>query len=355
MERYENKTRGTVRGIQMSVHSGWNYLWTTPLTKMTTDTRDSEPVSQKPYPIAMKHYHWVKGKINKLLTAKVIRSSQSSWSAPIIVVPKGDGGKHLGIDYCALKNITQTFSRTTLKVEDILYNWEAWNTSQPWIYEQDNTTCHWMGHQYPKQPSLYHSDNMNTSKYPSDSYKHLHIFRKSWQVSWRISLCYCLLGWYNHLQQDSRGTPRQHQAGFQKLWIANLSMKLSKCHFLTKEIQYLGHILSTTDIRPLPLKTQAINDMHPPKTAKQVCAFLGLVRYYRKFMKDFAKMAKPLTLLPHHKAMFEWTPVHHTTFMILKEAIIQSPILCYPDPTRKYLVYMDALDNAWDMMELNFQ
>ena len=76
-------------------------------------------------------------------------------------------------------------------------------------------------------------------------------------------------------------------------------MKLSKCHFFTKEIQYLRHILSTTCIRPLPLKTQAINNMHPPKTAKQVCTFLGLIGYYRKFIKDFAKMAKPLTLLNH--------------------------------------------------------
>ena len=74
-------------------------------------------------------------------------------------------------------------------------------------------------------------------------------------------------------------------------------MKLSKWHFFTKEIQYLGHILSTIGIKPLPPKTQAINNIHPPKTAKQECTFLGLTGYYRKFIKDFAKMAKLLTLL----------------------------------------------------------
>ena len=84
---------------------------------------------------------------------------------------------------------------------------------------------------------------------------------------------------------------------FRKLWTAHLSMKLSKCHFFAKEIHYLGHILSTTGIKPLPWKTQAINNMHSPKTAKQVCIFLGLVRYYRKLIKDFVKMAKPLTFL----------------------------------------------------------
>ena len=60
---------------------------------MTINTAKSEPVSQKPYPIAMKNYKWVKDEIEKLLTVKVICSSRSSWSAPIIVVPKGDEGK----------------------------------------------------------------------------------------------------------------------------------------------------------------------------------------------------------------------------------------------------------------------
>ena len=86
--------------------------------------------------------------------------------------------------------------------------------------------------------------------------------------------------------------------------------------------------------------------MHPPKRAKQVCAFIGLTGYYWKFIKDFATKAKPLTLLTHHKAKFEWTPVHHTTFMKLKKGIIQAPILHFPDQARRYIVYMDTLDDV---------
>ena len=86
---------------------------------MTVDTDTADPVSQKPYPIAMKHYEWVKDEIKKLLTAKVIRTSCSSWSAPIIVVPKGDGGKRLVIDYRALNKVTRKFTWPMPKVEDI--------------------------------------------------------------------------------------------------------------------------------------------------------------------------------------------------------------------------------------------
>ena len=68
-------------------------IGTTPLTEMNIDMGNSNSVLQKPYPIAMKNYKWVKEDIEKLLTAKVICSSRSSWSEPIIVVPQGDGGK----------------------------------------------------------------------------------------------------------------------------------------------------------------------------------------------------------------------------------------------------------------------
>ena len=68
-------------------------IGTTPLTSMMINIERSEPVSQKPYPIAMKNYQWVKEEIAKLLAAKVIHSSRSGWSAPIIVLPRGDGGK----------------------------------------------------------------------------------------------------------------------------------------------------------------------------------------------------------------------------------------------------------------------
>ena len=94
-------------------------IGTTPCTSMTIDTGTSDPISQKPYPIAMKHYQWVKEETEKLLAAKVIHSSRSSWSAPIIVVPKGDGGKCLELDYRALHKVTRRFTWPMPKVEDI--------------------------------------------------------------------------------------------------------------------------------------------------------------------------------------------------------------------------------------------
>ena len=94
-------------------------IGTTPLTGMTIDTGTSDPVSQNLHPIAMKDYQWVKDKIEKLLAAKVICTSHSSWSAPIILVPKGNGGKYLVIDYRALNKVTRKFTWPMQKVQDI--------------------------------------------------------------------------------------------------------------------------------------------------------------------------------------------------------------------------------------------
>ena len=86
--------------------------------------------------------------------------------------------------------------------------------------------------------------------------------------------------------------------------------------------------------------------MRPPPTPKQVRAFLGLVGYYRKFIKGFAKIAKPLTLLTRQQVKFDWTLEHHAAFFHLKEAIIQVPILHYQNPNKKYIVYTDASNDA---------
>ena len=93
-------------------------IGTTPLTCMTIDIGNSDPISKKSYPIAMKHYLWVKNEIERLLATKVIHISCSSCSASIIVVPKG-GGKCLVIDYRALNKVTRKFTWPMPKVESL--------------------------------------------------------------------------------------------------------------------------------------------------------------------------------------------------------------------------------------------
>ena len=322
-------------------------IGTTPLTQMSIDTGDSDPVSQKPYPIAMKHYNWVKEEIDKLLEASVIRNSHSSWLAPIIVVPKGDGGKCLIIDYRALNKVTRKFVWPMPKVED--------------IFSQLN------GAKYFSTLDLragYHHIGLTTDSIPKTA------FTSPFGKYEYVKVPFGLAQAPAYFQELMTGvlkdlpfamaylddiiiyssTPEEHlqhiKKVFEKLCHAKLSMKLSKCHFFTKEIQYLGHILGMEGIKPVPAKTEATKAMHPPVNPKQVRAFLGLVGYYQKFIKNFAKIAKPLTMLTHMDVKFEWKETHHCAFMKLKDTIILAPILRYPDTTKPYVVYTGASDDT---------
>ena len=128
---------------------------------------------------------------------------------------------------------------------------------------------------------------------------------------------------------------------------ADLKLKNSKCNYFKTHVQYLGHLVSGKGIRPLPEKLDSIRKMPAPTTPKEIKQFLGLVGYYRKFIPRFADIARPMTNLTKQDIPFEWTVQCQAAFELLKEAIIISPILKYPDPNKEYTLFTDANKYAW--------
>jgi hypothetical protein len=83
----------------------------------------------------------------------------------------------------------------------------------------------------------------------------------------------------------------------QRLCDHRLYAKLSKCDFWLKEIKFLGHTISQDGVSVDPEKVQEVMDWKPPTTVRQILSFLGLVGYYRRFIPDFSRIAKPMTEL----------------------------------------------------------
>ena len=237
-------------------------IGTTPLTSMTIDTGTSDPVSQKPYPIAMKHCQWVKEEIEKLLATKGIHTSYSSWSAPIIVVPKGDGGKHLVIDYRALNKVIRKFTWPMPKVEDIF---SKLNGATYFTTLDLRAGYHHIPLDKPSIPKTAFNSPFGKFEYvkvPFGLAQALAYFQEL--MTGILKNFPFAIAYLDDIIIFSK-TPQEHlshiQMVFEKLKSANLSMKKSKCSFFSKEIQYLGHILSATGIRPLPAKTHTIQHM----------------------------------------------------------------------------------------------
>ena len=134
---------------------------------------------------------------------------------------------------------------------------------------------------------------------------------------------------------------------FTRLKAAGLKLKLEKCCFFKKHIQYLGHLISADGIQPLPEKLESIAKMPAPRNPKEVKQFLGLVGYYRKFIPRFADISRVLTHLTKKDVDFKWTPECENCFQILKEFLQQAPILRYPDPQASYTLYTDASKYAY--------
>ena len=97
----------------------------------------------------------------------------------------------------------------------------------------------------------------------------------------------------------------------------------------------------------MPEKLACIKDMPPPKTAKEVKQFLGLIGYYRKFVPRFSDLARLLNMLTRKDVPFEWTPICQESFELLKTSLMTEPILKYPDPYYPYVLFTDASKYAW--------
>ena len=134
---------------------------------------------------------------------------------------------------------------------------------------------------------------------------------------------------------------------FECLRKAGLKLKLQKCSFFKKHIQYLGHLISDEGIQPLPEKLESIAKMPVPQNVKQVKQFLGLEGYYRKFVPHFSDIARPLTQLTQKNEGINWTTECNKCFHMLKDYLQEAPILRYPDPAADYILYTDASKYAY--------
>ena len=134
---------------------------------------------------------------------------------------------------------------------------------------------------------------------------------------------------------------------FQRLQEAGLKLKLQKCSFFKKHIQYVGYLLSEEGIEPLPEELESIAKVPRPKNQKEVKQFLGLVGYYRKFVPRFADISRVLNKLTHKDEEFKWTPECDKCFHMLKDYLQEAPILRYPDPEARYVLYTDTSKYAY--------
>ncbi|GKF69477.1 putative reverse transcriptase domain-containing protein, partial [Tanacetum coccineum] len=108
------------------------------------------------------------------------------------------------------------------------------------------------------------------------------------------------------------------------------------------KVQFLGHVIDNKGIHVDLAKIESVKDWASPKSTTEICHFLGLAGYYRRFIEGFSKIAKPMTKLTQKKVKFEWGDKQEAAFQLLKQKLCSAPILDLPEGSEDFIVYCDA-------------
>ncbi|KAG1953738.1 retrotransposable element [Pimephales promelas] len=128
----------------------------------------------------------------------------------------------------------------------------------------------------------------------------------------------------------------------QRLLENGLFVKAEKCVFHAQSVPFLGHIISVEGVRMDPDKVKAVVNWPSPDSRKALLRFLGFANFYRRFIRNFSRLAAPLTALTSPRTTFRWSDAAEAAFAKLKGRFVSAPILITPDPSRQFVVEVDA-------------
>lgn len=335
------------------------YLESEPLTftnriKHKIKTSDELPVYTKSYRYPFVHRQEVTDQINKMLEQGIIRPSESAWSSPIWVVPKKSdaSGKQkwrLVVDFRKLNEKTINDKYPIPNISDVLdklgkcqYFTTLDLASGFYQVEMDPEDI-------PKTAFNVEHGHFEFLRMPMGLKNSPSTFQRVMDNVLRglqneICLVYLddIIIFSTSLQEHIINLGKV----FQRLRESNFKIQLDKSEFLKRETAYLGHIIGEEGVRPNPDKISAIKKYPIPKTPKEIKQFLGLIGYYRKFIPDFARITKPLTLCLKKGKKITMDADYVNSFQACKTLLTNDPILKYPDFDKEFVLTTDASNFA---------
>ena len=318
----------------------------TNLVEHEIDTGDARPFKQQPYRIPLAKRLHAENEIKRMADAGIIEPSVSPWCSPIVMVTKKDGSIRFCLDFRKLNLVTRRDSKPLPRIDDTL---DALSGSV-WFSTMDLKSGFWQVGLSPNDRhktafSTYGGELWQFTVMPFGLCNAPATFERLMErVLSGLSWVKCLV-FLDDIICFSK-TFEQHIQNLKEIFLrlegANLKLSPKKCILMQKEVEFLGHIVSGDGVSTDPNKIKAIEEWPVPRNVKEVRSFIGICSYYRRFIRDFAKIAKPLHKLTEKFSNFVWTSECQNSFETLKAKLTEAPILSYPREEGLYIIDADA-------------
>ena len=309
------------------------------------DLKDDIPVAMRPYRTPHSKVVEIDGEVQKLLKAGVIQESVSAYSAPCLLVYKKSGKPRLVVDYRKLNGKIQPIQYPLPHLESTLQSLGGNSVF---------TTLDLLSgyHQIPLRVEDHHKTAFTTGR---GLYEYKRV--PFGMITSGAAMQYAMervLGGLNGIVcqtyiddvivfgKNAREHDENLNVVLSRLRESGFKINLKKCKFRMKEVQCLGHVVSGVGITPNPDKVKDIQGKKRPRSVKDVRSFMGMASYYRRFVKDFAMIAKPLTELTKKDVRWKWSDECENAYRRLIEEVTNAPVLVYPDYGKKFYVTTDA-------------
>jgi len=314
---------------------------------MTVDTGEHPPVNKYPYRTPHRWKDKIRKEIQDLHSLKIIRPSRSPWASPILPVSKPDGSVRMCVDFRALNAITTPdvypLPRIDALIEEVATSRYVITMDLSKGYyqiaiapdDQEKTAfiSEWGKFEFVTMPFGLKNAPSCFQRLMDRLLGHL-----PFASAYIDDVVIYSNTWDEHLDHLEEVLHILQEAG--------LTIKLRKCIFAARTVQFLGHTIGNGTIRPQDTKCQAIARFPRPTKKKELRAFLGLAGYYRRFVRNFAQRSTSLTDLTSRKLpdQLQWTKRHEMEFQDLKQALAHAPLLSAPQPHLPYRLDTDASD-----------
>lgn len=322
-------------------------LGRTDIVQHKINTGDAAPVKQAPRRLPLAKRAAAKEEIQRMQRQGIIEPSTSPWSSQIVMVKKKDPGQwRFCLDYRLVNSLTIKDSYPLPRIDDSLNalrdsTWYTVADLQSGFFQcaidpidREKTAFSLPGEglwQFRVLP-------MGMANSPA-TFERL-MERVMAGLDHSILLIY-LDDLIIHGKTFSDHMDHL-EAVLLRLIKAGLKISPKKCQLLQLMVKFLGHIVSGNGLSPCPDKISAVMDWPCPRTVTQIRSFLGLCSYYRKFVKGFAEIARPLHKLTEKGVPFVWSEECEASWVRLKTALTSAPILAYPKEEDDFILDTDA-------------